>query len=211
MGAIISYILNAITFETKTIQKWVGAAISAAESFLETWIRSLFQNVSDALEADARSIEQIDSYIVTFSGEYNVFRTITFPAFVTWSEVNFATVIQDMNKEHSWAAGEFTRVELAIIADVLKLTEWVLSAVFAPLDSLVMQALGWIEKEGAYIWNLITHPELLLKLLGSWLWLSFVDLLKAYSGPIANWLLHSMLGEADTFADVLETIISHLV
>jgi len=99
--------------------------------------------------------------------------------------------------------------------DVIQLGEaleaWVIRNIWNPLVSTITGIIQWINREGAFVFNLLTHPDQLAILLGKYLWEASFGLLARYSAPIGKWLLRTMIGEAKTIGGILEDIITSII
>lgn len=91
------------------------------------------------------------------------------------------------------------------------IVKWVLRNIWDPLKNLIDGAWHWITHEGYLVYYYITHPDKLAALLGHWLWISWIGLLKANGRPIARWLLHQMLSLQSDFLTILEDVISAML
>jgi len=88
---------------------------------------------------------------------------------------------------------------------------WVIQNIWNPLYSSLLLAWKWITQYGALVYYYISHPDKLVALLGHWLWLSWVDLLKRYGQTIGRWLAHVMFGMVSDFLTILEDFISGIL
>ena len=88
---------------------------------------------------------------------------------------------------------------------------WVLDHVYKPLHDLATRALHWIEHEGYYAYNLLTHPDRLALLLLAPLWQAFLFVLRGSEQRIATWLLAGVYSAMVVTADIAEDILAKLV
>lgn len=211
MGGIINYIISLVTGDLKAIKNWIAAALKASVDFLQSLIDSVWHDAvnlyNDAVafaEQVARDLNSLAAYVVNFVNHI-------FSDFVHWAEDGFNAVSDFLTNLQNWIVAQLDKAWQLIDKVYQDIEHWVITEIWQPLWSGLTSALNWIETEGAYILNLLTHPELLAKFLGVWLWHSWLDLLKTYASPIGRWFIHTMLSEESAFADVLETILSHLI
>jgi len=89
--------------------------------------------------------------------------------------------------------------------------QWALNNIWNPLHDFAAGMFTQLLNLSNFVYGLLGHPDRLAALLAQYLWLSWLDLLKSYSGAIGRWLVRSMLGMAGEVVDVLESIIAALI
>ena len=204
----LASVVNLITGAIDDIKKWIVRIIQTIYSYFNGLIDALGRELVNVWNELYAFITQVEHWaIVTFSTLSNAITT-GFHDIISWA----SAAITDVK---NWALDAYHYI-LNLIDDIYHrllalwdaIVKWVMQNIWNPLYNLVSGAIHWIENEGAYIWNLITHPDLIVKLLGHYLWISWLDLIKFYGKPIGRWLMHSMLGLAGELADVVETFIA---
>lgn len=211
MFGIIKWVEHFFSSTISAIERWILKAIHAVYSFITRLFDDLRRAVNDvwtALVNFGRSVDKFLARVVTFA---NWIVTKLVPSVLHWALRNFDALIRDLRGVVDWIGKWLTRLYNDIVSAVRNITKWVITHIWNPLFNAIMVAWHWITHEGYYVWNLLTHPELLMKIIGSYLWTNFLGLIKHYSVQIARWLIHSMLSLANEFADVLESIIANML
>ncbi len=135
----------------------------------------------------------------------------TIPAIERWA----AGLYHDVLTFAQWAYRDAMRLVDTLFrwvgAQFGAFEHWVINSIWAPLDKIAQRVLGWILKEGAYVYYLLTHPDKLVALLAGWLWREWFALLKRYGRTIAKYLIGHIIGELAALAPVLEDVLTHLL
>jgi hypothetical protein len=193
------------------VEKWILKLIHAVYSFVNRLFHELARAVNDvwkSLVAFSRAVRKYVHQVYVFA-LWIVQHAI--PDVIHWALRNMDIILRYAEGIARWAAGWIARIYNDLAHAISDLERWVISNVWGPLFDAIGQAWDWITHEGFYAWNLITHPELLIKVLAAYLWSSWLGLIKRNSPQIARWLIHAMIAEESRFADVLESIISNLL
>ncbi|MGH9436815.1 MAG: hypothetical protein ACRD22_02730 [Terriglobia bacterium] len=208
MLGFISRIYHDIIGDIHAVTAWVLRIIQAVYSYVDNLFRIAERYALDvwrALDAFARSV---DRYVA------DVYRTlkgailIVYHDIIRWATSAFnelRNAFDYLDRTLAKTIDFFTKWITRIYHDI---TSWVVRDIWDPLYRSVSGALNWIANEGAYIYDLITHPEKLVKLLGSYLWSAWLDLLRGYARPVARWLMHAMMGLAHELTDLIERILA---
>lgn len=211
---MINWILNlwrSITGDIRNVVKWITHAIAAVYSFIDRLVGELGKEISFVWHASEALYRTVWNFVTSV---YNLARMI------------IDVLLRDLT---SWITGLWNDVfsyaksvyqELVGWADFLRnliysvgrdIEQWVIRDIWHPLYGDISRSIHWITHEGAYVYNLLTHPEVLAKLLAKWLWAEYLILLRRYGKVIGHWLLHSMPGLAGSLLDILETILSGIL
>lgn len=142
--------------------------------------------------------------------------------FVKWVENEFNAVIRFFSNAITdirnwisdasrWLTKAFDDVYHFITAIVTDVRSWVLQDIWNPLFSAISGAIRWIEHEGAYVFDLVTHPEKLVLLLIAYIWSAWLDLFRKFTKPIIGWLLANWKSVIPDIESVIEDILTHLL
>lgn len=211
MGGIFSSIVHYIARIVSDVEKWVLKAVDAVYSYVVRQLRAIRNAANDVWHALTHFAAQIDKFlgrVVTYA-KWIVTKYV--PGVIRWALRNFDTLTKDIGKLVSWAARWVARLYNDIRGAVTGITTWVIRHIWDPLTSDIAQAWHWITHEGFLAWQIVAHPEMLMQIIGSYLWRSYLDLLRHYARPIARWLVSTMLSMQSEFADVLESIIANML
>jgi hypothetical protein len=208
---------------------WISGLIGfISGAFRQLWddIISVIRNVDGYLEARIGNLQNqvnaliagewhLSSYIANFiSGPY--------ANFIGWVQVRTGLMIVDynnkfrqqqseLNSTRSWVSGLVGAAEALARSLFGNLTKWIISAIFGPLSRDIAMALGWILKEGAYLLDLITHPEKLIALILRYLFGVWVSLLIRYGPIVFAYGLKHWKSFLPTILTVTEDIIDHVL
>lgn len=197
--------------DINAVKNWVIRAVAAVYTWLEarvtwlaTWISDVEKWAASAINSTIRFINTVYSYAVhlgtvVLRDIYNVLAAAINAAenLIRWVYHELLTGIDTLEK---WAVAAFNATR-----------RWVLTEIWNPLFRLMSGAILWIERDGYFLYDLVTHPEKLTAYIGHWLWVTWLDLLRKYSRPVAKWLFGHMLGYAVEFAHIVESVITDLV
>lgn len=211
MFGIISKIIHYITGVVSSVEKWVLRGIDAVYHFVTRLFHELRRAVNGvwkSLVDFGKAVDKFLNRLVTFA--LWIVRKYV-PSVIHWALRNFDALLRDIRGVIDWAGKWITRIYNDLVSAVRDLTSWIIAHIWTPLFDAITTAWHWITHEGYYVWNLVTHPELLMKVIGAYLWSNFLGLLKHYSVPITRWLIHGMLSLSNDVADVLESIIANML
>jgi phage-related protein len=207
----INNLFNSVVNDVKSVWNWILKTISAVYSFIDREFQVVERYATDVYNYLDGLFHTAWNFIVQV---YNYAKSIV--DVVIHDVVSWVTRI--WNDVFSFAKGVYEQlVQWAdyfkhLIASVIDdIRTWVVNNIWNPLFNSIKEALGWITHEGAMMYDLLTHPDKLVALLGGYLWSAFLGLIKAGARPIGRFLVHIMMGMAGEVADVLEAIISSLV
>lgn len=211
MNTVISYLSGLITGSINDVKNWILKIIQAVYSFISRQISNLEHDFTVAWNELDAFITSVKNFAVSVYQTLYVYIRSELSTLSSWLASVIGDIRNDINGIIHTVTGWVDTLAKTIASGLSDVVKWVTSHIYDPLYNLITGAVHWIEHEGAFIYDLVTHPDKLAALLGKYLWSSYLDLLKKYGKPIARWLLHSMLGLANEFADVLESILTALL
>lgn len=211
MLGIIQRILHILSGAITDAEKWVLKLIHAVYSYVNKLFYDLRKAVTDVWRSLVRFSRAIEKYAVRVYMFARWIVTKYVPAVIHWTLRELNTLLNDIKSLASWAEKWVIRLYNDILSAIRSITGWVIAHIWTPLFNAITIAWHWITHEGYYVWNLLTHPDLLMKVIGSYLWMNSLALLKHYARPIAKWLVHQMLNMQGEIADVLESIIANML
>ena len=196
--------------DLKAAWKWLTGAISAVYTYFD----GLINQLEDALNWLENHINQyIKDIEQAISAAWNAVQwviTTGIPQAVKWLENEIAKAYNYAVGLYHWALSELQRLENWALGELNKLVQWILHNVWDPLWNGIQRAINWIEKEGAYAYYLLTHPDQLALLIGKYILASWMGLATKYGKLVARWILHNMLSDGTWLANFLENVISSL-
>lgn len=211
MLGIINRIIKDFSHLITGVEKWALKLIHAVYSFVNKLFAELRKSVNSVYQSlvhFARSITKYASQVYTFA-RWIVEKYV--PSVIRWADQELHALLNDINSVLHYAETWIVRLANDIVSAVRNVTSWVIDHVYRPLLNDVTTVWHWITHEGAFIYDLITHPEKLAALLASYLWGSWLGLFKSHGKQIARWLLKGMPNMVGELTDALETFISNLL
>lgn len=205
----ITGILNSI----KSLWAYVQA-IPAAINSVVTWaegewnqlwseVTQLYQYVAQQAEIDLnyalalfQSIQTWTSNLVT--GIYQWVLT-QISSLDNWFTGLINQALSYISYLENWAETQFSN-----------LISWINTEIVQPIWSAIDGAINWIGTYGAFVVNLLTHPDLLASLLGKYILASWKDLGAQFAKPFFSWFYRNAISLAPDFASLFEDIISSL-
>lgn len=186
------------------------SVINTIWSNLWGYVKDLYRSVTQLADDIRKLSDSISSWIARTYNTFTKWVSQQFNDVIKWADNAIKTVEHDVSSVISWASKELDT--LGHYAESLfdGLKNWVLNDVWKPLYDDVTGAIGWIAKEGAYIYDLITHPEKLTALLIAYIWKSWLALFKAYAKPLVAFIIAQSRNAIPDVVSVMEDIISSL-
>lgn len=211
---MLNWLAGLLGFVTGAFQSLWNDIISVIRS-VDGYLEKRIDNLQVQVNALIAGEWHLSAYIANFvSGAY--------ANFVGWVEIRtglmivdytakFSRAETDLRSTQSWVSSLISAAESLARSLFGNLTKWIISTIFGPLSRDIATALGWILKEGAYLLDLITHPEKLIALVLHYLFGVWVMLLIKY-GPLAfAYGLKHWKSFLPTILTVTEDIIDHVL
>ena len=192
------------------IEKWIVGALNVMYSYFENLISQVWSGLQSLANAINRLVGQLEQslYNLYSLAQWIITKAIPDLASRAWNELTrlwkFAQWVYDQ------AVQELDLLRRWALAELNKLLQWVIDHVFTPLWTLITSAIKWIEKEGAYVYYLLTHPDKLATLLAQYVLGQVMNLGRRFAKPFIKWLVHNMVNEIPTVSSVIEDIIASL-
>lgn len=146
----------------------------------------------------------------------------TYDTFTRWVANEFHTVevwtsriVGDAEKYaedvYGWAVRSVDSLVHQIESAVNSITRWVLANIWNPLYRDITSAIHWIEHEGAFAYDLLTHPEKLVALLIGYIWASWLKLARQYSRPLLAFFLSQWRSATPDLMAIIEDVINAML
>lgn len=211
---MLGYLRGLLNFFSGGVQAIWNAFLSV--------IGSVYQSLSDddariiayanAIAAGAwRTAIQLSQFL---SGDY--------PRFVIWVEGKFGWIAQqeqqdfnqciaDINTLAHRTSQNITIVQQQEQSSLLGLIKWIITSIFDPLSSLIGGAISWIENEGKWLFDLLTHLEKLADLIMAFLWSGWLLLFRKYLKAVVAFIFHNWKSWIPAVLPVIEDIITSVL
>jgi len=197
---ILTGIWNDVISVVTSVYHW-------ALSYLETIYHDLIVTI-DALNRVSESIGHfIDSTYDTFVRYVLSY----FDRIISWTreivsdvekyaENVYHAAFQGLDNLEHWAESEFNDFR-----------HWILTEIWNPLYNDITGAIRWIEHEGAFAYDLLTHPDKLATLLIGYVWNGWLGLARKYAKPLLSMFLSEWRSATPDIVSILEDLISSLL
>jgi hypothetical protein len=207
--SIINGILNTLN-TLWAIVKAIPTAISALETRVVIWINTVVTDVDDAYNYAYNLAEADINYAVGLYNSLEAWAASQYLQLYDWigNELaiygNYALslyndALQYINDLYSYIDGSINEVLDYIYNNYIK-----------PFLAELEYVLNWIEQYGAFILNLLMHPDQLALLLAHYLLGAWVSLGKQFAVPFFRWFYSTAISLIPDFEDVFEDVISAL-
>lgn len=196
----LSAIWNAVVNLVRTVYNWLDGAITTAWNDLT----SLWNDVVNLAD-------ELRSFIVN---SYNVFTQWVshyFDDVISWAQNLINGVNKYISDVLSWANQEFNAVNNWVNGLFNSWYHWILSQVWDPLFNLASTAINWTEQQGAYVYDIITHPDKLVALVLAQVWSAWLSLTRQWAKPLMSFYLASWQLVAGELIPIIEDIISSVL
>lgn len=205
----------------RDIVNFFGGGLAAIWHAFLNVINAVYQLLSGDIGNVLRYANALAAALRSLSTAFSDFVTFYYAPFVRWTEQTFNAqakresddynrLVAFINALSHRATQDVTIVQEGVQSDIAALIRWILSAIFGPLSREIAQALGWIAKEGAYVFDLLTHLEKLADLIIAFLWSGWLLLFKKYAKQLVAFVLHNWRAWLPGVLPVIEDIIASL-
>lgn len=209
-GWLTNLFSNPIT-DIKAAWKWLTGAITAVYSYFN----NLIDQLSNALNwLDGVINRYVNDIYKAISSAWNLIQWIVnvgIPRVINWAENEIAKAYNYAVGLYHWALSQIQKLASWAESKITELANWVIKNVWDPLWNGLQRAIRWIEREGAYAYYLLTHPDQLALLIARYVLASWMGLASKYGRVVARWILHNMLSDAKWLSNLLEDVISSLL
>lgn len=191
--------------------KKVIAIFQAVYSYIDSWISSVanylgqlwtdFTNFASAVVGWInRTIVALEQWVIRIYGDVQKWVSGLF-----WQVLNYAVSI------YRWALQYFDFLVKYIENVWNTIVNWVLHNIWDPLYSFISGIYNWVTTSGYWVFYMITHPDKLAQLIGSYLLREWINLSRKYSRAVGRWLIHTMLSAANDVGEIIASVLSAII
>lgn len=190
-----------------TIRKWVSDLVTGIFGFIHT----VFHLVGDGWLDVVHGASWLYTGIVNLAAEtyltlWHIVRALI-PDVIRWADKFIHQVWAYAIVVFHWAAHEFDLIRHWVAALLDALRHWVITDIWTPIWRTLAPAWHWITHEGLALWNLVTHPALLV----DWIWLHLLAKIEheAWTAGrvLGRFFLSLVVHNIRTFAILIEDIV----
>jgi phage-related protein len=189
----------------------VVSLVTTVYRWLDKEIVILRNDIVSAFNDVYRLADEIANFVYHTYNTFVAWVDHTFNAVLKWAENEIATVTRFANAVLAWAVREFDTVNRWVTGLFNAVYRWVITEIWDPLYRDISGAIGWITHEGAFVYDLLTHPDKLTALILAYVWAAWLGLFREFAKPIVSYILHSLRRNIPDLVSVLEDIISSIL
>lgn len=194
-----------------TLWKKVVSVISTVYSWVSQEIVILRNDIDSVLSDVFRLADELSSFVYHTYNTFVSWVDKTFNDVIKWASGEIATVEKYAEGVLSWAVREFSTFGKWVTGLFDDVESWAIDKIWNPLWADITSALGWIEHEGAFAYDLLTHPDKLALLLITYVWSAWLTLFRTYAKPIVSYILNNLRGNIPDLVSVIEDIITSIL
>lgn len=202
---------NAVSGLSQKAIDWVNSLIASVMSWVTSAINSIWSTIS-SIWADIQSVwNGLVSFINTVASE-------------VWTGIRVLTVqvtgwiVDAVNGVRQFAEDAYHAVWNALnnVSNFLngvinQVYRYIKEGVLDPLTRLYNDVKNWTVYTFNRVWQYIQHPEMLVSLIGGYLFSIWLQLVRRYARPVVHWIINVMKSMAGEVFDLLEEVISSVI
>jgi len=184
-------------------------------------VTTVYNDIVGSIGDVIRYADGIYDDLVTLSRNVADFVDREYDAFVAWVRNEFNDIVKSLEHDISdvenyaedvyhWALTQLDTIAKYAYGIIDNVTKWVISDIWDPLYNNISGALSWIGNEGAYLYDLVSHPDKLVDFIISYIWSAWLSLFRQYAPQLISYVLSNWQATIPDIASVLEDIISSL-
>jgi hypothetical protein len=193
-----------------SVEKWLAGAINVVYSYFNNLISQLWSGLQQLASTINRYIGQLEQSLYSLYTLAQWIITKGIPQLASWAWNELGRLRDYAVHLYDWAASELNRLRAWAVSELNNVIQWVIHHIWNPLWTAITSAIKWIEKEGAYVYYLLTHPDKLAALIGQYVLSQAMNLGKRFAKPFVKWLVHNMIHEIPFLTGIIEDIIASL-
>lgn len=202
---------NGLVADLNSVQKWIVGAINAVYSFFNQLINQLWGALGWLENALNSFVKQIYDYALYLYHLILWVIQVGIPQVATWAQHELGKLWNYLGGLVNWALSQLDALARWAQSELNRLADWVVRNIYDPLYNAITGAIRWIEREGAFVYYLLTHPDQLAAIIGRYLLGAWMGLGRRYAKPFVRWILHTAMSEASAFGSIIEDIITSII
>lgn len=204
-------LLGTAATNTLDLYNKVKNALTAIYSYVRSLYSALGVEISAVTQAFNNTLKAIETWVTSLYNAALAYAESSAKSIISWATKELDAIGKDISSVITWTTSLVNAARAFVSSEIGAVEKWAIQNIYDPVASDIKGALDWIGKEGALVYQYITHPDQLAQLVGHYLLGSWLSLTKKYSGIFVLWLLHNMLSLASPIGGIVEDIIASLV
>lgn len=211
MLAFLQRIWNDFTSGLEHVYHWVLNLIAVVYSYINRLFNALASEVLSVWHQLQHFADAVGKWVTQEVAYLIKFIETSYHDLLHWASVAIHDVASYAETVYHWALKEFDYVTHWVSTVVNAVVNWVIKNIWQPLYDGLTTALNWITREGAYVWDIITHPEKLAAILAAYLLKSWLFIIRTWAKPIASYILRHAMSLIPDLVSILEDAISKVL
>lgn len=200
-----------VTGIPNSVSQWVTGLLATLYTYVANWINAVYVALLEWANALNGFINEVLNWAESSVGALWKWVGDQVTYLINWAYGLYLNAVTYIEQVLGWAESEVGKLYAWIAGLIDGVYQWIIDNIWNPLFGEILGILRWIATVGAYMYNLLTNPELLLEFLGHYLLLSWMVLVQKFAVPFFKWLMHVMLSMAEPIGTILEDIISAIL
>jgi phage-related protein len=211
MPGWLTSLIGVITGPFRDLWNKVVSLVTTVYRWVDQWVTVLYNDVTSVYNQLIKFADEVRSFVTGTFATFSRWVTHQFDTVLKWAESRLSAVEKYAGDILAWATREIAAVSKWVTGLITGVEHWVISNIWQPLYNDISGAVNWIEREGAYVYDLVTHPEKLVKLILAYVWLSWLALFTQFAKPIISYILHHLRSNIPDLVSVIEDIIASIL
>jgi len=211
MLSLLKSIWNLFTGGVADIWHHVISLISAVWSYADRIYNVLAHDVTTVYDSLIHFAKSVDKWVTHTVDWLRGLIQQVYHDIVSWAVRQLNNLRNFAVSAYRWTVRELDKLASSISATAHAITSWVIQHIWQPLDNAITGAIHWIEHEGAFAYDLVTHPDKLAALLAAYLFRFWLALLRQWAVPITRFVLHQSRALVPDFVSILEDVITKVL
>lgn len=211
MLGLINRIWGKFTSGIATVYHWVLNLIAVVYGY----VNKLFDSISRYAVYVWRELQtfahNVDVWIThTVSWIINYIRSEA-NAIVHWSIKIWDDLRAYAIAVYQWALKYFDYVINWVTANLAKFIKWIIQDVWIPLYSYFQSIATWVDRYGAWLLDIVSHPEKLVAWAMRYILSAWLSILRRWAGPVVRFLIQQSYRFLPDIVSLLEDVISKVL
>lgn len=187
--SVIHSVYSVLQSSVHWLYHWALNSVNHAIELARAMGRDLANSILFALQWAEHAISDVESWVDKLVGYLK-------------------TTIDDV---YHWAINAYLYLEKAISKYVAELYSWMVNNIWNPIWARLTSLESWATKYINYLWNVVTHPQILAEMLIAYLFSFWLQLLAKYAKPVIAYMLGHWKSVIGPLFHVIEDIITSVL
>lgn len=196
----LSSIWHSIVNLFKSIWSWIERAVGILEHDIAIVYHDILSFAHSVEVWATRAIDNLYNLAKSWVNDVTRWAVAWFDRIIKYADDIWSHVVQIYNEVIHYIDGLYNSI-----------VHWIITEIWDPLDRAITGAINWIEREGAYVYDLLTHPDKLVTLIEAYLWKSWLSWMRALAIPITVLILSSFRSLIPDLMSIAEDVLDRVL